>query len=231
MKTLDEPTFTLASTAHARLREEIISGTIAPGSRIHIRDLCDRMGIGLSPMREALNRLSAQGLVRQSDQRGFTAAPLDLADLTDLTQARAAVNAAALRDAITHGDAAWEERVLLAHHRMARIPREADAVRAEWEVLHRAFHAELLSACRSGRLRLYCEQLFDMSDRYRLVSRVASAGSRDVAGEHEAILHATLARDADRAVTLLDLHVRCTEELVRAALLRRQETLTDKTKG
>ena len=209
---------TLASAAHARVRAEILSGVIAPGSRLHIRELCGRLGIGLSPMREALNRLSAQGLVKQSDQRGFTAAPLDLADLADLTQARAAINAAALRDALAHGDAAWEEALLLAHHRLARTPRQG-AVDAAWEARHATFHAALLAGCRSGRLRLYAEQLFVMADRYRLVSRARSEGSRDVAGEHAAILQAALDRDVARATALLDRHVGRTEALVRAALL------------
>ena len=213
---MTEISATLASEAHARLRAEILSGAIPPGTRLHIRDLCDRLGIGLSPVREALNRLSAQGLVRQSDQRGFAVAPIDLADLADLTLARAALNDAALRDAIAHGDAAWEEAVLVAHHRMARTPLGT----AEWEQHHRAFHTSLLAACRSGRLRLYSEQLFDMADRYRLVSRAVSAGPRDVRAEHEAILRAVLAREADEAVALLDAHVRRTEALVREALQR-----------
>jgi GntR family carbon starvation induced transcriptional regulator len=213
---LSEISATLASEAHARLRTEILSGAIPPGSRLHIRDLCDRLGIGLSPVREALNRLSAQGLVRQSDQRGFTVAPIDLADLADLTLARSALNEAALRDSIAHGDPAWEEAVLVAHHRLARSPRGTP----DWEQHHRAFHASLLAACRSGRLRLYSEQLFDMADRYRLVSRAVSAGPRDVRAEHEAILRAVLARQADEAVALLDAHVRRTEALVREALQR-----------
>jgi hypothetical protein len=68
---------TLATHAYELLRSAIPNGAIAPGARLHIRDQCLRLGIGLSPMREALNRLSAQGFVVQSDQRGFTAAPLD----------------------------------------------------------------------------------------------------------------------------------------------------------
>lgn len=211
---------TLASTAHARVRAEILSGAIAPGSRLHIRELCARLGIGLSPMREALNRLSAQGLVVQSDQRGFTAAPLDLADLADLTQARAAINAAALRDALAHGDAAWEEALLLAHHRLIRTPRQGAADPA-WEARHATFHAALLAGCRSGRLRLYAEQLFAMADRYRIVSRAVDAGPRDVAAEHGAILQAALTRDVDRATALLNEHVGRTEALVRDALLDR----------
>ncbi len=217
---MSEISATLASAAYARLRTEILSGAVPPGSRLHIRDLCERLGIGLSPVREALNRLSAHGLVRQSDQRGFTVAPIDLDDLADLTVARAALNEAALRDSIAHGDAAWEEAVLVAHHRLARSPRDDGEVYPEWEIHHRAFHGSLLAACRSGRLRLYCEQLFDVADRYRLVSRAESAGPRDVRAEHEAILNAVLARKADEAVALLDAHVRRTEAFVRAALQR-----------
>ncbi len=217
---MNEISATLASAAYAKLRTDILSGAVKPGSRLHIRDLCERLGIGLSPVREALNRLSAQGLVRQSDQRGFTVAPVDLDDLADLTVARAALNEAALRDSIAHGDAAWEEAVLLAHHRLARAPRIDGEVSPAWEALHRVFHASLLAACRSGRIRLYCEQLFDVADRYRLVSRAVSAGPRDVRAEHEAILQAVLARDSDQAVALLDGHVRRTEALVREALLR-----------
>jgi GntR family carbon starvation induced transcriptional regulator len=130
------------------------------------------------------------------------------------------LNEAALRDSIAHGDAAWEETVLVAHHRLTRSPRDESEVYPEWEIHHRAFHGSLLAACRSGRIRLDCEQLFDVADRYRLVSRAESAGPRDVRAEHEAILNAVLARNADEAVALLDAHVRRTEAFVRAALQR-----------
>jgi GntR family carbon starvation induced transcriptional regulator len=220
MASVTDTSNTLASLAYARLRTDILSGTMPPGRRLHIRDLCGQLGIGLSPVREALNRLSAQGLVLQSDQRGFTVAPVNLDDLGDLTLARVALNEAALRDSVAHGDAAWEEAVLVAHYRLARTPLGDGAVCPAWEARHREFHLALLAACRSGRIRLYCEQLFDMADRYRLVSRAVGAGARDVRGEHEAIMHAVLARDADRAVALLDAHVRQTEALVREAMLQ-----------
>jgi DNA-binding GntR family transcriptional regulator len=209
---------TLSTEAFERLREDILSGAIRPGAKLHIRDQCARLGIGLSPMREALNRLAAQGLATQSDQRGFTAAPLDLEDLADLTQARTALNTAALRDAIAHGDDSWEEGLLFAHHRLARLPRGGGATSAEWEARHSEFHTALLAGCRSGRLKLYCEQLFMMCDRYRRLSR-AAAEKRDVAAEHATILNATLARSTDEAVAQLDSHVRRTDELVRLAVI------------
>src|SRR5437879_3611099 len=146
----DEQVVTMGTTAYVRLREEILAGEVAPGKKLLIRPLADRYGMGLSPIREALNRLAAEGLLRQTDQRGFTVAPLDDGDLADLTEARCMLNEMALRTSIAHGDAQWEEEVLLAHHRLTRMPRYRDASQGlrnpEWEAAHRAFHSSLISA-------------------------------------------------------------------------------------
>jgi GntR family carbon starvation induced transcriptional regulator len=212
---------TLASTAYARLRSELIAGALPPGEKLLIRPLADRYGMGPSPVREALNRLTAEGLVRQTDQRGFTNPPLELADLADLTHARCLLNGAALRDAISRGDAAWEEAIVLAHYRLTRTPRTAEGIdharNPAWESAHRAYHAALIAACESQRIRLMVEQLFDAADRYRIISR-ASPRRRNEEAEHCLITDAVLVRNADRAVALLDSHVRLTEALVRDAL-------------
>lgn len=215
---------TLASSAYGQLRQEIITGDQVPGSRLHIKQLCERLGIGLSPMREALNRLSAEGLVRQFDQRGFRVAPLEAADLRDLTRMRCWLNEAALRAAIEAGDGAWEEALVVAHHRLMRAPRastSADGQRSPaWESAHRDFHTALIAGCGSRRMLEQCEALFDAADRYRHVSRIASADRRDDADEHTQIMAATLRRDAEAAVALLTQHMQQTEVLVLAVLER-----------
>ena len=214
-------TVTLATEAYVKLRSEIIAGTIVPGARIGTRSTSERLKVGLSPMREALNRLASEGLVEQSDRRGFAAIALDLDDLMDLTLARRATNAAALRDAIDHGDEAWEEAVVTAHHRLRRGRRVNNFSDPGVEALHRAFHAVLLAPCRSGRLKRHAEQLFDSADRYRLVSRNADVGSRDIDQEHDEIMAAVLRRDADAAVALMDAHVERTADLARQVLRHR----------
>src|SRR4029079_1707204 len=62
---------TLASRVYDQLRQDIISVAVEPGEKLHIRSLCERFDVGLSPVREALSRLSSEGLVAQSDHRGF----------------------------------------------------------------------------------------------------------------------------------------------------------------
>lgn len=215
---------TLASTAYDRLREDIISARFAPGQKLTIQSLCHRYGMGLSPVREALNRLSRVGLVSQADRRGFSVTPLDEEHLQELTRTRCWLNEIALRESIANGDLAWEERVLLSYHRLSRIPRHRTGAAGaeynpEWEKAHRTFHAALISACGSRWLEGFCEQLFDAADCYRHLSRVSSLERRQPRkDEHKLILEAALGRDADTAVELIKKHFCRTAELVRERL-------------
>jgi DNA-binding GntR family transcriptional regulator len=215
----EKPTF--SGNAIKQLRGEILSGAIRPGAKLHVRDLSSRLGISVSPVREALNQLTAHGLVQHSAQRGFTVPPADIDDLSDLTLARVGLNEIAVRDALTHGDAQWEENLLVAHHRLSRAERHGGDGPADWEILHRRFHEALIDGCRSERIKSYCNHLFDMADRYRIVSRLGSSGSaRNVDAEHEAILSAALARDVAETVRLITEHLERTDALVRDALIR-----------
>jgi DNA-binding GntR family transcriptional regulator len=216
---------TLASAAYDRLRREIITVSIPPGEKLHIRSLCDRFGVGLSPMREALSRLSSEGLVSQSDHRGFAVAGLSEEDLVDLTRARCWVNELAVRNSIAHGDAAWEESVVLSFHRLSRTPRfetaSGDERSPAWETAHRKFHSSLIAASGSRRLEQYCEHLFDSSERYRHVGRKAGIKGENRDQEHRALMEAVVARDADAAGRLIKTHFEHTAELVRKVLRER----------
>lgn len=216
---------TLASAAYDRLRQEIITVAIPPGEKLHIRSLCDRFGVGLSPMREALSRLSSEGLVSQFDHRGFAVTGLSEDDLVDLTRARCWVNELAVRNSIANGDAAWEESVVLSFHRLSRTPRfEPDGAETRspaWERAHRAFHSSLIAASGSRRLEQYCEQLFDASERYRHVGRKAGIKGENRDHEHRALMEAAVARDAEAAATLIKSHFEHTAELVRKVLKAR----------
>lgn len=212
---LNAPT-TLTSAVYERLRRDILVGRLAPGEKLRIDALRTTYEVGASPLREALNRLSAEGLVLREDQRGFRVAPVSLDDLKELTRTRCWVNELALRQSIARGDPAWEERVVLTHHRLARTPAYSEAsskLDSEWERRHREFHAALISACGSRWLTAFCESLFDQADRYRYLSLYAHE-HRDFIGEHRAIMEATLARNADLAARLLAQHITKTAELV-----------------
>ena len=61
----------LSEQAHERIRRDILNGELFPGEKLQIEGISDRYGIGIAPVREALNRLSSEGLVERKSQRGF----------------------------------------------------------------------------------------------------------------------------------------------------------------
>ena len=201
-----------AFSAYRRIRQDILRGVIAPGTKLHIGHLCDRLDVRLTPVREALNRLASEGLLVHTEQRGFRVAALSLDDLADLTEARVQLNdwlcAALSQTAAKNGRSSCSS-----FHRLLRTPRfnkEEDGRNPAWESMHRAFHTSLISACASRRIREFCESLFDSADRYRHAARIAVSDQRPDEAEHRAIMEATIARDADHAVELLTDHVRRT---------------------
>ena len=205
------------------LRQSIISGEIPPGGKLKVRELAERFGVGLSPVRESLNRLSCEWLVHHNELRGFSVSPVTEQDLDELIKARCWLNERALRESIAFGDATWEESILIAYHRLSRASRHHPAggrnYNPDWETAHRVFHRSLISGCGSHWVIDICDQLFDVAEVYRHISRARSAQlDQQRSHEHKPIMEATVARQADKAVELLMAHFQRTAELCREPL-------------
>jgi DNA-binding GntR family transcriptional regulator len=210
---------TLATTLYDQLRADVLAGLHEPGGRLAIEALCERYATSQTPLREALNRLVADGLVQRREQRGFAVSEVSAADLVEITRTRCWLEEIALRESIAAHDPAWEEALVLAHHRLARTPRSLSEDRFEdnpqWEPLHRAFHRALISGCGSRWLLGFCDQLADQHHRYRRLSAPkAFARKRGVKGEHQALFDAAVAGDADGAVALLHAHFERTARVI-----------------
>ena len=177
--------------------------------------------LGASPVREALSMLTAEGLVQRLDQRGFRVTGISVNAFEELLRTRCWLEERALLESMEKGSGAWEESVLLAHHRLTRTPRTAegsDQSSAEWEHAHKRFHMSLLSACKSQFLIGYCAQLYDLNIRYRNLAGSVAYPSRNVAAEHQAICDAALARDREHAVELLVDHYTSTGDFLKMRL-------------
>jgi DNA-binding GntR family transcriptional regulator len=209
---------TRTERCYTALRADILAGRHEPGTRLLFAELATRYGASMGVAREALTRLTAEGLVESEPQHGFRVVPISAEDLGHLTEARCALEALVMRQAVEHGDVAWESDVLAAHHRMERTPVFADddpgRVSDEWAAAHAAFHAALLAACPNPRLLVVATSMRDSAELYRRWSHPLGSGSRDVAAEHRSILDAALAHDADTAVALLVAHIRRTTEIL-----------------
>ncbi len=216
---------TLTDLVYIQIREDILSGALEPGSRLRVEPLKQRYGMGASPIREALTRLSGDGLVDMEGRRGFTVAEISLSELTDITETRAMIETETLRCSIEMAAASgegdrWEAGVVASFHRLSKLDAQvaAEGPTPEWEVRHREFHEALVAACPYGRLQHFRRNLFDQSERYRRLSMVSHAVERDVPGEHRGVMEAALAYDAEKACSLLAQHIRKTGAIVAVAV-------------
>lgn len=213
---------TLATSIYERLKADILSTVLEPGRKLQLRFLMQQYEAGQTPLREALNRLSTEELVIGKEQRGFFVKPISLEELRELTKTRCWVEGLALRESMGNSTSNWEEELLVAHHRLERMPRSLNPDHfednPEWERLHRAFHALLIGRCGSRPLIGFCEQLADRLFRYRALSIRKAFRERKVNDEHTRILKAVLDRDVAEAVHLLQQHYERTAAIIEADL-------------
>lgn len=214
----EESAGTLASTVYAKLREDILAGKLAPGEKLRVGYLRERYKVGNSPLREALNRLSADGFVNRIDQKGFRVASTSRQELDELIKTRCWLESIAIREAIANRTDAWEEAIVLAFHRLSKVSRSSSSdvytTNPEWERLHREFHMALIANCGSSLLLQFCAQMNDKADRYRQLAVATSYPKRNEKDEHRAIMDAALGGLADEAVELLCAHFRKTASII-----------------
>ncbi len=205
---------TLGEEAYWLLRRDILSGRLAPGTKLQFRSLAHHYGVGIAPLREALSKLASVRLVSFEGQRGFAVAPVSREELHDVCTLWTELSVAAMRIAIRKGDADWEADILASVHRLSRTPLPASPDDYEaierWEYLHAAFHMSLISACGSPWRTHFCGLMSDQFERYRRVILLRMATSeptaRRVDEEHRNIAEAAVARDEERAAQLLAAH-------------------------
>ena len=193
---------------YVRLRAMILTGELPPGHKLKIEELRSLLNIGASPVREALSLLTSDLLVERMDQRGFRAATVSKSNFEEILALRCMLEEKALRASLAASDSAWEETLVLCHHRMKKA---AQSDNSDFEYAHRAFHMALIANANMPMLAHYCAQLYDLNIRYRnLAARGPHYRTRSVQNEHQNILDATLTGDADLAVRLLIDHYRNT---------------------
>ena len=200
---------TLVESAYRALRRDIIEGHLAPGKKLRVEHLKDDYGVGAGTLREALSLLISDALVVSQGQRGFRVAPVSLEDFEDITRMRVMLECEALRQSIAMGDDAWEGALLAAFHRLAKAEEKRIGTedREDWEERNRIFHEVLIAACPSLWLKRFLAILYQQAERYRRLSLYLQPIPRDIHAEHEALLKATMDRDAEKATAILSEHI------------------------
>src|SRR4249919_783219 len=103
------------------LRQDLLTGTHMPDTKLKVDELRARYGYSSSPLREALNRLTQEGLVVVDQRRGFRVASMSAEDFADITRLRLMVDIKALKESIELGDDEWEVRSVSAFYRLQKV--------------------------------------------------------------------------------------------------------------
>lgn len=225
----DQGQSTKTESAYRLLRRDILATRLRPGAPMKLSALRDRYELGWTPLREALSRLEAEGLVTAISNRGFAVAPVSREELEDLTRARLVVEVPLLLEAIENGGSEWESAVVTAHYRLSRCKLVVETASEneidEWDEKHTAFHAALISAARSTWLLRFQATISDQLRRHHrflsLAPAIRAAEGRSEGCEeavaalrdamaiehHTELMEAALDRNATHAQALMAGHI------------------------
>ncbi|YCI06103.1 GntR family transcriptional regulator (plasmid) [Ensifer sp. D2-11] len=200
---------TAGELAFRRIRGDLISGALPPGSKIKLEQARDRYSVSVSTLREILSRLTTENLVVAEGQRGFEVSPASQRELLELADMRILLECHAIGLSFAAGDLDWEARLVSAHHKLSAVERSllgGDASRTlEWVRYDWEFHQAMVSACNSATLMATLSSVFDRFLRYHLLAQ--SFRGQPVVDDHKRLFEFAMNRDLAGACAMLTRHV------------------------
>jgi DNA-binding GntR family transcriptional regulator len=204
--------------AYAALRHRLIQGELAPGERMTESQLASEIGVGRTPVREALTRLVQEGLVRSLRGHGYEVTPITLGDVQDLFNFRLIVEPAAAQLAAGHVSGTDLRRLdELCAARFSTIDDEEGE--SQYLQANYQFHTTIADASGNRRLAEAVRRALDESERLCHLGNVLRNRGEEVAHEHKELVDALIAGDGETARKLTVAHITASQRLVLGALL------------
>jgi DNA-binding GntR family transcriptional regulator len=210
MSVRPRPTYTKNAYAYEELRRRILSGELVQGQSISQEQLAAELGVSTTPLREALRRLDAEGLVTLESHRDARVSSLNAAEARSLFEVRERLDPLATMLAATRRTEADMTAIRTALEDLEPLRSGTSDVQAL--LVHREFHRAVYTASHNELLMSLLEGLWDKADRYRLVGLQskpdADTDSERVRQEHVEIADAVIAGDEKTAERVMRKHVR-----------------------
>ena len=197
---------TLWQRVYDQLRVGILEGELEPGTELAEVALSEQLGVSRGPIREAISRLAAEGLVSVRPRRGAVVRSLSKEEFLELYQVREALERMAVQLAVPRlTDTELKE--LAALNEVMNASAAHDDI-GGFFAANVAFHTRLLEASGNGTLQEVYRQLLGQLGRYRLRSLTLRGNLQRSVSEHAESLRAAKRGDADRAAQLMAEHIR-----------------------
>ncbi len=184
------------------LRRAVISGALKDGDPLRQEELAQHFNTSRIPVREALTRLEQHGLAQMRRFHGYTVAQMSRQQIEEICRFRALVEGEVVASAASRASKAT---LALARHTCKAFAKERDPVL--WGERNREFHAALYADCGLPYHLEAVHAALDKTERYLVDQLVLTSGMRRARAEHQAILAAFEARDAQLAVKLTREHI------------------------
>jgi DNA-binding GntR family transcriptional regulator len=205
-RTASVENLTLWQRVYDHLRIGILEGELEPGTELAEVALSEQLGVSRGPIREAIGRLAAEGLVDVRPRRGAVVRSLSKEEFLELYQVREALERMAVQLAVPRLTET-QMKELAALNEMMDASAGHDDVHGFFEA-NVAFHARLLEASGNRKLQELYRLLLGQLGRYRLRSLTLRGNLQRSVSEHAAILRAAKRGDAERAAQLMAEHIR-----------------------
>jgi DNA-binding GntR family transcriptional regulator len=188
-----------------QLRTAIMNGALPPGTQLGEADLAATFQVSRGPLREAMQRLVQEGLVRSERHRGLFVIDLEPADVYDIYVTRNAIEQAAARLVLRGDPDAVADQLAAVHEEMADAGQNADRAAAGEADLR--FHEVLVAASGSRRLMRMADTLLVETRMCIGALQRTYSSAEDQINEHGAIVAALRDRDEDALMKLIDAHM------------------------
>ena len=195
------------SLAYSELRQMILTGALAPGSRISQYELAENMQMSITPLREAIRRLSSEGLITMDTHRDSKVADMSAAEARELLEVRLSLEPSATELAAYRRTDADIAIIRAAAEKLLPVTRVwgEDAI-----IAHRDFHRAVYTASHNATLIKLLDDLWDKSDRYRRIGLELPSGDEPRTidlNQHHQILELVTAGDGPGAAELARTHI------------------------
>lgn len=202
---LERTAVRLADFVYQQIFDAVLSGRIAPGERLVQEVLAEQMDVSRTPVREALLRLEAEGILESSDRGGFTVRSLDVGEIRGTYELRAAVEGFAARLAAERGR---PEAIVGIERAVAAADVRPGSIDEGFE-LNRLVHRAIVEAADNPAFLDTFDSVWGRSQSFRMFAKLHETELRflDADPDHHAVLDAIVARDGDRAQKALTDHI------------------------
>jgi DNA-binding GntR family transcriptional regulator len=203
---------TLHDEVAERMRDMVIEGRLLPDTRINESELCQRLGVSRTPVREAIKTLASEGLIELVRNKGAVVKRLEADEIVDMLEAVVALEQFAARAGVERGSDEEINDIVAIHKRMRDCFKARD--RLPYYKLNQSIHTAIVALAHNQAISAAHEALQMRLRRIRYIGNEQPASWSGAMREHEAMIKALKKRNGDELSQAIELHLDHTRKRV-----------------